>query len=89
MATAGSGDVLSGILAAIASYNENDLLLATAGAAYINGLAGELAQEEYGDISMIASDTVNKIGKAIKMVRTCTNLNKWVKFVFVIIWHKN
>ena len=76
MATAGSGDVLSGILASIASYNENDLLLATAGAAYINGLAGELAQEEYGDISMIASDTVNKIGKAIKMVRTCTNLNK-------------
>ena len=76
MATAGSGDVLSGILAAIASYNENDLLLATAGAAYINGLAGELAQEEYGDISMIASDTVNKIGKAIKMVRTCTNINK-------------
>ena len=76
MATAGSGDVLSGILAAITSYNDKNLLLATAGAAYINGLAGELAQEEFGDISMIASDTVNKIAKAIKIVKTCLNVNK-------------
>ncbi len=60
MATAGSGDVLSGIMAAVCSYVE-DKCLAAAAAAYINGAAGELASEKYGDISMIASDTVDSI----------------------------
>jgi len=63
MATAGSGDVLSGIVSAVASYND-DSLLATAAAAYINGLAGELAGEK-NMISMIASDTILCIKDAI------------------------
>lgn len=67
MATAGSGDVLSGIMAAVCAP-ATDMLGAVASAAYINGLAGELAQEEYGAISMIASDTVKYIPKAIKEI---------------------
>lgn len=66
MATAGSGDVLSGVLAALLSCNQDDLLLAAAAGAYINGLAGELAEKEHGAISMIASDTVLKIEEAIR-----------------------
>ena len=69
MATAGSGDVLSGVLAALAACNKDNLLLATAGAAYINGLAGELAEKETGEISQIASDTVSKIPAAIKQIQ--------------------
>ena len=53
MATAGSGDVLSGILAAILGYAP-DPLFGTAAAAWINGKAGELAQQKYGSVSMIA-----------------------------------
>ncbi|MBR4759727.1 MAG: NAD(P)H-hydrate dehydratase [Lachnospiraceae bacterium] len=64
MATAGSGDVLSGVLSAVLSYGE-DPLLTTAAGAYINGRAGELAQEEMGSVSMIASDTVAKIPQVI------------------------
>ncbi len=67
MATAGSGDVLSGIVAAICAYLPN-LPLATATAAYINGKAGELAQKKYGPISMIASDTVACISQVIKSI---------------------
>lgn len=67
MATAGSGDVLSGIISAICAYND-DLLLSTAGAAYINGKAGELAQEETNAVSMIASDTVNNISRVISEI---------------------
>lgn len=67
MATAGSGDVLSGIISAICAYND-DLLLSTAGAAYINGKAGELAQEETNAVSMIASDTVNNISRIISEI---------------------
>ena len=64
MATAGSGDVLSGILAATVSYID-DKVMATAAAAYINGAAGQLASSRYGDISMIASDTVASIPEVI------------------------
>lgn len=60
MATAGSGDVLSGILGGLLSWNEYDLKL-VAKAAFINGFAGEEAQKEFGSISMMASDTINKI----------------------------
>ena len=65
MATAGSGDVLSGILAAVCAYSE-DLLRATAAAAYINGKAGEEAQKQKGSISMTAGDTVANIPAVIK-----------------------
>lgn len=65
MATAGSGDVLSGVLCAVCGYAGDDITLATAAAAYINGLAGELAQNEFGSVSMIASDTVHALPKAI------------------------
>ena len=56
MATAGSGDVLSGILAAVASFAP-DPLLGTAAAAWINGKAGEAAQDRMGSVSMTAGDT--------------------------------
>ena len=65
MATAGSGDVLSGILSAVLACNEGDILLATAAGAYLNGLAGEIAQRENGQISMIASDTVRAVRDAV------------------------
>ena len=64
MATAGSGDVLSGILAATAAYVPSPLE-ATALAAYINGAAGELAESRTNPISMTASDTVNAISEII------------------------
>ena len=67
MATAGSGDVLSGILAAILGY-ASDPLLGTAAAAWINGKAGDAAQRKYGSISMVAGDTVECIAEIIQSV---------------------
>ncbi len=69
MATAGSGDVLTGILVGLlGSYKEN-LGLASSAAAYINGLAGELASREYGDIGMVSSDTARMVSKAIRKIK--------------------
>ena len=82
MATAGSGDVLSGIIASLFSITEeaptstssmspcHDRCAITTFSAYINGAAGELASIEYGDISMIASDTIAAIPKVIKELNT-------------------
>ena len=65
MATAGSGDVLAGITTAILGYNENNILQALAVAAYVNGLAGEIAVRKVNEISMVASDTVSCIADAV------------------------
>ena len=50
MATSGSGDVLSGILAGLSGYLDFNLLTISAGV-LLNGLAGEIADEKYTDIS--------------------------------------
>ncbi len=65
MATAGSGDVLSGIAAAVCSYVP-DMTRAALLSAWINGRAGELAQEKYGAVSMVAGDTAAEIPAVIR-----------------------
>lgn len=65
MATAGSGDVLSGILTGIMGYNEPTAKAVACGA-YVAGLAGALACDSVGEISSTASDTVSFLPEAIK-----------------------
>ena len=65
MATAGSGDVLSGVIASMTSWSQENLLLTVAAGAYLCGVAGEIAAHKVGTISMIASDTVAAIPEAI------------------------
>ena len=69
MATAGSGDVLSGILAAICAWAP-DALTAAVAAAWVNGRAGELAQRRYGSITMLASDTAACIREVVSELET-------------------
>ncbi len=64
MATAGSGDVLSGVLAGLLGYAPMSALTAACGA-YIAGRAGELAERDVNPISMLSSDTVAHIAEAI------------------------
>ena len=68
MATSGSGDILSGILAGLLGYQEFNLLTVSAGA-IINGQAGEIGTEKHTDISMIARDTIEGISAAIQRIR--------------------
>ncbi|MBR5528726.1 MAG: NAD(P)H-hydrate dehydratase [Clostridia bacterium] len=72
MATAGSGDVLSGILSGIMGYNFPSVKAVACGA-FIAGAAGELAGKEMGDISMTSSDTVRYLPWAVKIARGCEN----------------
>lgn len=66
MATAGSGDVLSGIICGVCSQNINgDTTLNVAAAAYINGRCGEIAAEKINPVSALSSDTVSAIPQAI------------------------
>ncbi|MBE6042152.1 MAG: NAD(P)H-hydrate dehydratase [Clostridiales bacterium] len=67
MATAGSGDVLSGILAAVCAMTD-DLTLAAAAGAYINGAAGELAMSRRSDVTMTAADTAMCVAEAVEEI---------------------
>lgn len=67
MATAGSGDVLSGILTGLLGYLPATVETVAAGA-FINGMAGELAADKYTEISMTAGDTVSMISNVMKSI---------------------
>ena len=67
MATAGSGDVLSGIIASLLVQGFKAFDAAKYGV-YLHGLAGDLAKEKYTEYSLIASDIIEFIPKAIKMM---------------------
>lgn len=69
MATAGSGDVLTGIISGLLGYHYEDITLTVAVSAYINGYAGDLAALKYGEISMLSSDTASMISEALKKLR--------------------
>jgi ADP-dependent NAD(P)H-hydrate dehydratase / NAD(P)H-hydrate epimerase len=64
MATGGTGDVLTGIVAGLIAQHPQRLLEATAVAVYLHGLAGDLACEEIGEQSLVATDLVRFLTKA-------------------------
>ena len=65
MATAGSGDVLCGIILGLLSQQYAPIDAARLGV-FIHGFAADLAKETTGYTSMIASDIVAHLGKAFK-----------------------
>ncbi len=68
MAKAGSGDVLSGILAGINAFSNQSLLINATASAFINGKAGEYASIQKNEFSMLATDTVSNIYKAVNLI---------------------
>ena len=67
MATAGSGDVLTGIITGILAQGYAPLEAALLGV-YLHGLAGDLAAKEWGQEAMVAGDITERLGAAYKAV---------------------
>ena len=65
MATAGSGDVLSGMIGGFLAQGLNAFSAAKY-AVYIHGLAGDLAAKDKTQMGLIASDIINRIPDALR-----------------------
>ncbi|MBX2992718.1 MAG: NAD(P)H-hydrate dehydratase [Bacteroidetes bacterium] len=69
MATAGSGDVLTGIIASLRAQGANADIAAYAGV-YLHGLAGDRAAAKFGARSIMAMDILDCIPEALRLIET-------------------
>jgi ADP-dependent NAD(P)H-hydrate dehydratase len=65
MATGGTGDVLTGLIAALVGQGLEPFAAAQLGV-YWHGLAGDLAREAVGEVSLIATDLLDYLPNAIR-----------------------
>lgn len=69
MATGGTGDVLTGLIAGLLAQGVSAGLAAKA-AIYLHGLAGDLAAEAVGQEAMLASDLMAQIPEAVRQLKS-------------------
>ncbi|MGA9803491.1 MAG: NAD(P)H-hydrate dehydratase [Terriglobales bacterium] len=69
MATGGTGDILTGMVAGLIAQHPQHALAATALAVYLHGLAGDLAGESVGESSLVATDLVRFLPQAFAEMR--------------------
>lgn len=67
MATPGSGDVLTGVIAALMAQGYKPEK-ATMLACCIHGVAGQIAAADHGDYGVLATDIADNIGRAIRQI---------------------
>jgi NAD(P)H-hydrate epimerase len=73
MATAGSGDVLSGMIASMI-IQERDPLLATLAAVFVHGLSGDIGAQRIGEKALTAGKLITYLPTAIKALSSYYSL---------------
>jgi len=68
MATAGSGDVLTGIILGLLAQNYHPKIASIFGV-FLHGMAGDYAAKKIGQEAMIAGDIVKYLGKAFREIK--------------------
>jgi hydroxyethylthiazole kinase-like uncharacterized protein yjeF len=69
MATAGTGDVLSGMIASMI-IQEKEMLEAILAAVYIHGLSGDIGAERIGERALTAGNIITHLPQAIRAMET-------------------
>jgi NAD(P)H-hydrate epimerase len=69
MATGGTGDILTGMVAGLMAQNPQNSLEAVLAAVYLHGLAGDVAREIMGEHSLTATDLLRTLPEAFRRAR--------------------
>jgi len=69
MATGGTGDILTGMVAGMIAQFPGALLLAVLAAVHLHGLAGDVMKEKVGEHSLVATDLLQGLPEAFRRAR--------------------
>jgi hydroxyethylthiazole kinase-like uncharacterized protein yjeF len=69
MATGGTGDILTGMIAGMIAQHPNDWKRAVVAAVWLHGRCGELAGHHWGEQAMLATDMLDFLPEAMNEVR--------------------
>jgi NAD(P)H-hydrate epimerase len=69
MATGGTGDILTGMVAGFIAQSPDRLLDAVLAAVYLHGLAGDVARDTMGEHSLVATDLIRALPEAFRRAR--------------------
>ena len=69
MATGGTGDILTGMVAGLIAQNPQHITEAVIAAVHLHGLAGDAARESMGEHSLVATDLIRALPEAFRRVR--------------------
>jgi NAD(P)H-hydrate epimerase len=72
MSTGGTGDILTGMVAAMIAQNPNDALAGVLAAVHLHGLAGDVMRESVGEHSMVATDLLLGLPQAFSRARAAS-----------------
>jgi len=78
MATGGTGDILTGIVAGMLAQHPQRAFESVLAAVYLHGLAGDIACEHLGEQALVATDLVKALPEAFRRVQAEAG-EKWVK----------
>jgi NAD(P)H-hydrate epimerase len=70
MATGGTGDILTGMVAGMIAQNPSKVFAAVLAAVYLHGLAGDAAREVTGEHSLVATDLLAGLPQGFQRVRS-------------------
>jgi NAD(P)H-hydrate epimerase len=69
MATGGTGDILTGMVAGLIAQNPDRIMEAVIAAVHLHGLAGDVACEIMGEHSLVATDLLTALPEAFRRVQ--------------------
>jgi NAD(P)H-hydrate epimerase len=69
MATGGTGDILTGMIAGMIAQNPDRVVDAVIAAVHLHGLAGDVARESMGEQSLVATDLLTALPEAFRRTR--------------------
>ena len=73
MATGGTGDILTGMIAGFVAQNPEHVFEAVVAAVFLHGLAGDVARDSVGEYSLTATDLIAALPEAFRRVRADVN----------------